>query len=259
MGNGCSGQREMTERSETLRQPSITLTKLIEQDKLISIVPTSQLTQIEIPNALLPSPSRQSISFEAVMTSKVRVPSEESQFQNQFTQIKEVRLTNNQSHRPKIQVPQRKHKKQEIYEIEHQYHSSSPKKQKNRKQISPLENQQQQQQQQYYDYKKTNKSNRKKSTSNQQKMKQLNEIEIISRRKYSDLPSRTEKTQVKRKISNSIDDHNFIIGTDCISKVKSYTPSPILKRKESDCETNSFQKKMVRFKDINYRRPGFVN
>ncbi|CAD8178485.1 unnamed protein product [Paramecium octaurelia] len=254
MGNGCSGQREITERSETMRQSSITLIKLIEQDKQTSLVPSSQLTQMEIPNALLPSPSRQSISFEAVMTSKVRVPSEESQFQNQFTQIKEVKFTNNQPPRPKIKIPKREHKKQEIFEVDHKYHSSSPKKQKRQKSTSPLGNSKQQQ---LYDCKKTNKSNRKKSTSSQQK--QFNEIEIISRRKYSDLPTKTEKTQVRRKISNSIDDHNFIIGADCISKIKSFTPSPILKRKESDCETNSFQKKMVRFKDINYRRPGFVN
>ncbi|CAD8100490.1 unnamed protein product [Paramecium sonneborni] len=255
MGVGCSCQREITERSETLRQSSITLTKLIEQEKQITLIPASQLTQIEIPNALLPSPSRQSITFEAVMISKVRVPSEESQFQNQFTSIKEIKLMkkrNNQLSRPQIQVPKKENKKREAYDVSPKYHSSSPKKRKNQEQISQLE-------QQYYDNKKTNKSIRKVSSSSQQKLNQFNEIEIISRRKYSDLPSRTEKTQVKRKISNSIDDHNFIIGTDCISRVKSFTPSPILKRKDSDCDTNSFQKKMVRFKDINYRRPGFVN
>ncbi|CAK88646.1 unnamed protein product (macronuclear) [Paramecium tetraurelia] len=258
MGNGCSGQREMTERSYSLRQPSITLTRLTEQEKLITLVPASQLTQIDLPNALLPSPSRQSISFEPLSTSKVRVPSEESQFQNQFVQTKEVKLIkkkHDQPSRPQIQVPKKEHKKKEVCEITPKYHSSSPKKKNKQKSTSPLGNQQYQN----YDNNKTNKSNRKKSSTSQQKIKQINEIEIISRRKYSDLPPRTEKTQVKRKISNSIDDHNFIIGTDCVSKVKSFTPSPILKRRDSDCETNSFQKKMVRFKDVNYRRPGFVN
>ncbi|CAD8115544.1 unnamed protein product [Paramecium primaurelia] len=258
MGNGCSGQKEMTERSYSLRQPSITLTKLTEQEKMITLIPVSQLTQIDLPNALLPSPSRQSISFESLMTSKVRVPSEESQFQNQFTYTQEVKLIKRKSDqppRPQIQVYKKEHKKKEVYEIIPKYHSSSPKKKKNQKSTSPLENPQYQ----YQDNKKTNKSKRKQSSTSQQKIKQINEIEIIQRRKYSDLPPKTEKTQVKRKISNSIDDHNFIIGTECIQKVKTFTPSPILKRRDSDIETNSFQKKMVRFKDVNYRRPGFIN
>lgn len=56
---------------------------------------------------------------------------------------------------------------------------------------------------------------------------------------------------MRRKISDIRDDHNYIIGVEGYSptKLRTYTPTSILKRKDSDNETNSPLKKQVRFKE----------
>ncbi|CAD8196805.1 unnamed protein product [Paramecium pentaurelia] len=257
MGNGCSDQREMTQKSLTIRQDSFPQTKQHDLAQMSCFIPSSQLTQAETPHALLPSPSRQSISFENVITSKVRVPSEESQFQKQFSQIVENNTTiKSKSKKPIDNQNQQKLKdkksKQQSHEIIPKHHSSSPKKER-KQQISPQKNINQSQ-------KNQNSTIRNKSTSLQKKnVNQTNEIEIISRRKYSDLPQKSENTQSKRKISNTVDDRNVHVSWDSISKVKSFTPSPILGKKASDNETITIKKKKVRFHDQNIIRYGFAN
>ncbi|CAD8196912.1 unnamed protein product [Paramecium octaurelia] len=258
MGNGCSNQREMTQVSLTIRQDSFPQTKQQESAQMSCFIPSSQLTQAETPHALLPSPSRQSISFENAITSKVRVPSEESQFQKQFSQIAENQTTIKSKSKKPIdnQNQQKKQKdkkgKEKEKEIMPRHHSSSPKKER-RQQISPQRNINQQSMNQ-------NSTIRNKSSSFQKKnVNQTNEIAIISRRKFSDLPPKTENTQSKRKISNTVDDHNAQVSWDSISKVKSFTPSPILSKKASDNETITIKKKKVRFHDQNIIRYGFAN
>lgn len=61
---------------------------------------------------------------------------------------------------------------------------------------------------------------------------------------------------MRRKISDIRDDHNYIIGIEGYSptKLRTYTPTSILKRKDSDNETNSPMKKQVRFKEQGINR-----
>ncbi|CAD8114886.1 unnamed protein product [Paramecium sonneborni] len=257
MGNGCSDQREMTQKSISIRQDSFPQTKQSDFVQISCFAPSSQLTQAETPHALLPSPSRQSISFENTITSKVRVPSEESLFQQQFTQIIENNTIITQKSKKPInsQIQQKKKEKknkQASQEIIPKHRSFSPKKEK-KQQISPQKNINQ-------SSKNQNNTIRNKSSSFQKKnVNQTNEIVIISRRKFSDLPLKSEVAQSKGKISNTNDEHNVQVSWDNISKVKSFSPSPILNRKASDNETVTLKKKKVRFHDQDNIRYGFAN
>ncbi|CAD8132644.1 unnamed protein product [Paramecium octaurelia] len=221
----------------------------MSKPKLNSLINTSQLTQIDIPNAMLQSPTKPFMPKHNEIKSLVRVPSEDSLFFSQFNlskdthneidknsiyQLKKYPQTHtvlksslkgknkqNQAQNPKFQS-QSPHAKQQI-----KCHSHSPIYSTSKAEI------------------KTKKSSKTSKKVNKQQ-------ELKPKRKYSDAPVQKEKhKQIRRKISDIRDDHNFIIGVECFSptKFRNYTPTSILKRKDSDIETNSPLKKQVRFKE----------
>ncbi|CAD8137649.1 unnamed protein product [Paramecium octaurelia] len=246
MGSNCSFNQQVSERSTMMRQDSFFDNGRIAKPQLDSMIGASQLTQMEIPNAQLRSPTKPNISKQNEIKSLVRVPSEESLFQKEFSQIKESKKqTNPKSEmviQPKLQInlqAQKQRYRQQNQQESPKFQSSTKKKrlQEKSQSHSPIQNQQVPQE---------------KSKKNRESLKNTNRhIEKIApKRKYSDLPEKKEKVQqVRRKISDICDDHAYIIGLDSPTKFRSLTPNSILKRKESEIETNSPQKKQVRFKD----------
>ncbi|CAD8142088.1 unnamed protein product [Paramecium pentaurelia] len=246
MGSNCSFNQQGSERSTIMRQDSFFENGRIAKPQLDSMIGASQLTQMEIPNAQLRSPTKPSISKQNEIKSLVRVPSEESLFQKEFCQIKESKHQNNlkseKTIQPKLQInlltqKQRYHQQNQQQSPKFQSATKKKKLQEKSQSHSPHQNQ-------YILQEKSKK--KRESLKNTHK----NLEKIVPKRKYSDLPEKKDKVQqIRRKISDICDDHAYIIGLDSPTKFRSLTPNSILKRKESEIETNSPQKKQVRFKD----------
>ncbi|CAD8144832.1 unnamed protein product [Paramecium pentaurelia] len=246
MGSKCSQNCQASERSTMNKQDSFYENIQIVKPQIDSMIGASQLTQMEIPNAQLRSPTKPHISKYNEIKSLVRVPSEESLLQKELCLIKENKQQNQSKSQKIIQPKQqinlqyqklRKHQQNQQQSPKFIQSSTKKKQQEKSHSHSPL-------QKQCATLDKLKKKRESLNYINRQKDK------ITPKRKYSDLPEKKDNVQqVRRKISDICDDHAYIIGLESPTKFRSLTPNSILKRKESEIDTNSPQKKQVRFKD----------
>ncbi|CAD8140156.1 unnamed protein product [Paramecium pentaurelia] len=252
MGNYCSDQQQMNDKTKLDQINSKSNLKGIPKPKLNSLINTSQLTQMEIPNAMLQSPTKPFIPNHNEIKSLVRVPSEDSLFLSQFNMLKDSEIESKS-------ICQQKNKQQPLIELKS---SLKCKKKQNHAQNSKIQSQSPYAKQQIkchshspiYSSAKVEIKTKKSKNHSKQVYKQQ---ELKPKRKYSDAPVQKEKQKlIRRKISDIRDDHNFIIGIECYSptKLRTYTPTSILKRKDSDIESNSPLKKQVRFKEDGINR-----
>ncbi|CAD8056867.1 unnamed protein product [Paramecium sonneborni] len=246
MGSNCSQNYQVSERSTMNKQDSFFQNDQIAKPQIDSIIGGSQLTQIEIPNAQLRSPTKPSISKHNEIKSLVRVPSEESLFQKEFCIIIEGKQQHHskllKTIQPKLQINLLSQK----LRIHRQNQQQSPKFQSS---VHQKKLQTQSNSHSPLQYQHATQENQKKRRESLKNMHRYNE-KIAPKRKFSDLPEKKDKIQqVRRKISDICDDHAYIIGLESPTKFRSFTPNSILKRKESEIETNTPQKKQVRFKD----------
>ncbi|CAD8135097.1 unnamed protein product [Paramecium pentaurelia] len=252
MGNNCSYKQQMSDKTQFDQLNSKSNLNRMSKPKLDSLINTSQLTQMEIPNAMLQSPTKPFIPNQNEIKSLVRVPSEESLFLSQFNIEKENEQENNS-------INQQKQKSKPLMALK-----SSLKRKNKQNQVqtpnfqspSPKEPQQIKCRSHSPFYSSAKVEIKKKKSIEYSKQITLQQ-DSKPRRKYSDAPIQKEKPKLmRRKISDIRDDHNYIIGIESYSptKLRTHTPTSILKRKDSDIETNSPMKKQVRFKEQGINR-----
>ncbi|CAK58290.1 unnamed protein product (macronuclear) [Paramecium tetraurelia] len=246
MGSNCSHNSQASERSTFNKSDSFGENNQIFKPQMDSILGASQMTQMDIPNAQLPSPIKPLISKYNEIKSVVRIPTEESIFQKEFYEIKECKPQNPSKTQkilqPKIQINlqyQNLRKNQQNKQQSSKFFTASPKKKQQEKSNSqsPL-------QKQCPTFQKSSKKRESPNYIHVQKDK------IVTNRKYSDIPQKKDKHQIiRRKISDICVDHTYIIRLESPTKFRSLTPNSILKRKDLEIQTNSSQKKQVRFKN----------
>ncbi|CAK85472.1 unnamed protein product (macronuclear) [Paramecium tetraurelia] len=252
MGNNCSYKQQTSDKTQFDYLDLKSNLKAMSKPKSDSLISTSQLTQMEIPNAMLQSPTKPFIPKQNEIRSLVRVPSEESLFLQQFNSEKVNEQENNSIYQQSKQSKPLMVLKSSLKRKTKQNQAQSPNFQSPSPQV-----QQQIKCRSHSPYYQSSKVEIKTKKSMEFTKKGNQQQDLKPKRKYSDAPIQKERSQVmRRKISDICDDHNYIIGVENYSptKLRTYTPTSILKRKDSDIETNSPMKKQVRFKEQGLNR-----